>query len=172
MNFVAPVGSGYEDLNNWSAVTRIQYGGTAFLLTGDAEALSEEELVKDLQNVRRSGRLIFIFGHEPAVSPFAAGGPDTPASLPGGPGTTWNSSAEDRAFAELMAANKVAAVFARHVHLYNELNYRGMRQFISAGAGAEPYAAPEKGGLFPLLAGAGERCPFFGRGMPSVVVSF
>jgi beta-lactamase superfamily II metal-dependent hydrolase len=45
VNFVAPCGSNYEDLNNWSAVTRIQYGSTAFLLTGDAEAQSEEEML-------------------------------------------------------------------------------------------------------------------------------
>ncbi|MBF7084380.1 MBL fold metallo-hydrolase [Desulfallas sp. Bu1-1] len=45
VNFVAPCSSNYEDLNNWSAVTRIQYGSTAFLLTGDAEAQSEEEML-------------------------------------------------------------------------------------------------------------------------------
>jgi len=45
VSFLAPMGSGYEDLNNWSAVTRIQYGDTTFLLTGDAEAQSEEEML-------------------------------------------------------------------------------------------------------------------------------
>jgi len=50
-----------------------------------------------------------------------------------------------------MADKKVAIVFAGHVHLYNEMNYRGMRQIISAGAGAQPYASAEKGGFFHYL---------------------
>lgn len=45
VDLVAPCGSDYEDLNNWSAVTRIKYGSTSFLLTGDAEAQSEKEML-------------------------------------------------------------------------------------------------------------------------------
>ncbi len=36
----------YSNLNNYSIVTMIEYGNTSFLLTGDAEALVEKELVK------------------------------------------------------------------------------------------------------------------------------
>lgn len=43
--FVAPSGSPHDDLNDWSAVTRLQYGETAFLLTGDAEVESEREML-------------------------------------------------------------------------------------------------------------------------------
>ena len=44
--FVAPGGTDYENLNDWSAVTRISYGNTAFLLTGDAETDSEQEMLQ------------------------------------------------------------------------------------------------------------------------------
>ena len=43
--FVAPGGSKYEDLNNWSAVVYVCYGNTAVLLAGDAEKQSEQEML-------------------------------------------------------------------------------------------------------------------------------
>jgi beta-lactamase superfamily II metal-dependent hydrolase len=52
MNFVAPNKNNYEDLNNWSAVMRVQYGDTAFLLTGDAEQLSEKEMLAAGANLK------------------------------------------------------------------------------------------------------------------------
>ena len=39
--FLAPLGSDYESLNDYSAVLKLVYGQTSFLLTGDAEKLSE-----------------------------------------------------------------------------------------------------------------------------------
>ncbi|MGI6648871.1 MAG: MBL fold metallo-hydrolase [Bacillota bacterium] len=42
---LAPCGTAYESLNDWSVVTRIQYGATSFLFTGDAEAQSEREML-------------------------------------------------------------------------------------------------------------------------------
>ncbi len=45
ISFVAPCRSGYEDLNNWSAVLKVRYGSTSFLLTGDAQAESEQEML-------------------------------------------------------------------------------------------------------------------------------
>jgi 3',5'-cyclic AMP phosphodiesterase CpdA len=108
-------------------------------------------LVQDLRQAGAAGRHIFVFTHEPPVSPFPAGGPDTPADLGDGRGTTWNDAAEARAFAKLMAAWKVEAVFCGHVHMYNELNFQGMHQVISAGAGAKLYARPEDGGFFHYL---------------------
>lgn len=48
---LAPNSSEYEDSNDYSIVVKVTYGSTSFLLTGDAEARSEKELVasgKDL----------------------------------------------------------------------------------------------------------------------------
>ncbi|MDR0406433.1 MAG: MBL fold metallo-hydrolase [Clostridiales bacterium] len=45
IEFFAPNGERYAELNNHSAVTKITYGDTAFLLTGDAENLSETEML-------------------------------------------------------------------------------------------------------------------------------
>lgn len=45
--FLAPNGSGYDDLNNFSAVLKLTYGSTSFLLTGDAEDVSEGEMLKN-----------------------------------------------------------------------------------------------------------------------------
>lgn len=43
---LAPNSTHYEDLNNYSAVIKITYGKTSFLLTGDAETQSEQEMLK------------------------------------------------------------------------------------------------------------------------------
>jgi len=50
--FIAPNGSGYEDLNNYSAVLRLTFGKITFLFTGDASELSESEMLKNGQNVK------------------------------------------------------------------------------------------------------------------------
>ncbi|MBE6952222.1 MAG: MBL fold metallo-hydrolase [Ruminococcaceae bacterium] len=42
---LAPNSAEYEEMNNYSIVLRIVYGERAVLLTGDAEALSEEEIL-------------------------------------------------------------------------------------------------------------------------------
>ncbi|MGN0521887.1 MAG: ComEC/Rec2 family competence protein [Eubacterium sp.] len=46
MEFLAPVNSEYDDLNNYSAVLKITYGTTSFLFTGDAEMLAENEMLE------------------------------------------------------------------------------------------------------------------------------
>ncbi len=43
---LAPCRSEYDELNNYSAVIRLSFGDTAFMLQGDAEALSEEDILK------------------------------------------------------------------------------------------------------------------------------
>lgn len=43
--FVAPNSSDYNDLNNYSAVLRLTYKDTSFLFTGDAEEVSEFEML-------------------------------------------------------------------------------------------------------------------------------
>lgn len=45
---LAPQGEKYKDLNNYSVALRIAYGSRAFIFTGDAEALSEKEMLEKL----------------------------------------------------------------------------------------------------------------------------
>lgn len=42
---LAPNGDGYKDLNDYSVVARVQYGNTSFMFTGDAEGISEKEMI-------------------------------------------------------------------------------------------------------------------------------
>ena len=42
---LAPSGSGYQDVNNYSIAIRIEDGDTSFLITGDAENDSEQEML-------------------------------------------------------------------------------------------------------------------------------
>lgn len=43
---LAPISSEYEELNDYSVILRIDYENSSFLLTGDAEKLSENEMLK------------------------------------------------------------------------------------------------------------------------------
>jgi competence protein ComEC len=43
---LAPIGGNYSDVNDYSVVIRIDYGESSFLMTGDAEKKSEEEILK------------------------------------------------------------------------------------------------------------------------------
>ena len=45
LEFLAPNSSAYEDLNNYSIVTRLKYGNNSFIFMGDAEDVSEGELI-------------------------------------------------------------------------------------------------------------------------------
>lgn len=45
VEFISPKGYYYEIMNNYSIVTKITNGKNSFLLTGDAEALAEEEML-------------------------------------------------------------------------------------------------------------------------------
>ena len=45
---VAPVGTKYTDLNQYSAVIQLVYGDTSFLFTGDAGAESEKQITADI----------------------------------------------------------------------------------------------------------------------------
>ena len=69
VNFIAPAGSGYEDLNNWSAVTGIQYGAAAFLFTGDAEAQSEEEMLTSGANLKADVLKVGHHGSSTSTTP-------------------------------------------------------------------------------------------------------
>ncbi len=50
--FLAPNSDKYEDTNNYSAVLRVGYGKKTFLLMGDAEKLSENEILESGADVR------------------------------------------------------------------------------------------------------------------------
>ncbi len=43
---LAPNSESYEETNNYSIVLKLDYGDTSFIFTGDAETLSEEEILK------------------------------------------------------------------------------------------------------------------------------
>lgn len=43
---LAPNSSKYDEINNYSIVMRLSYGSTSFMFTGDAEKLSESEIIK------------------------------------------------------------------------------------------------------------------------------
>lgn len=45
MTLLAPQKDGYSELNDYSVVMRVDYGNTSALFTGDAEALSEKEML-------------------------------------------------------------------------------------------------------------------------------
>lgn len=45
VTILAPNGTGYDDANDYSVVVKVTYGNTSFLLTGDAEAASESQMV-------------------------------------------------------------------------------------------------------------------------------
>lgn len=48
ISLLGPVSDEYEDLNNYSAIVKIEYGETSFLFMGDAEKLAEEEITEDV----------------------------------------------------------------------------------------------------------------------------
>ena len=45
MKILAPASPDYTDLNNYSVVVRVDFGATSFMMTGDAENVSEEEML-------------------------------------------------------------------------------------------------------------------------------
>lgn len=49
---LAPCRDSYDDLNNYSIVIRLTYGETAFLFQGDAENLSEDDILESGADVR------------------------------------------------------------------------------------------------------------------------
>lgn len=51
-NFVGPVKTYSNDLNDWSAVLRVAYGNKSFLFTGDAETKSETDMINSKQTLK------------------------------------------------------------------------------------------------------------------------
>ncbi|MFB0919832.1 MAG: MBL fold metallo-hydrolase, partial [Oscillospiraceae bacterium] len=48
-DIIAPVGTSYDDLNNYSAVIKLSYKNNSFLFMGDAEELSENEITANVK---------------------------------------------------------------------------------------------------------------------------
>jgi beta-lactamase superfamily II metal-dependent hydrolase len=61
--FLGPVGSEYESLNNYSAVLKLTYGETSFLFQGDAEKESEEDILKSAYGSKLEADVIKIGHH-------------------------------------------------------------------------------------------------------------
>lgn len=67
--FIAPCGSDYDSLNNYSAIVKIQYGSTSFLLTGDAEGISEKEMLDNGVDLRADVLKVGHHGSSSSTTP-------------------------------------------------------------------------------------------------------
>jgi competence protein ComEC len=67
--FAAPCGSDYDKLNNYSAIVKIQYGSTSFLLTGDAEDISEKEMLDNSLDLRADVLKVGHHGSSSSTTP-------------------------------------------------------------------------------------------------------
>ncbi len=67
--FVAPNGTDYDSLNNYSAVLKITHGQNAIMLTGDAEKVSEQEMIKAGHNLKSN---VLKVGHHGSCSSTTA----------------------------------------------------------------------------------------------------
>lgn len=52
VKMIAPNSSDYENVNNYSAVIKVTYKDTSFLFTGDAEKLSEKEILQKKYDIK------------------------------------------------------------------------------------------------------------------------
>ncbi len=52
ISMIAPNSNDYEDLNNYSVVIKLTYNNTSFLLTGDAQNISEKEMLSKGYNLK------------------------------------------------------------------------------------------------------------------------
>ncbi len=68
IDLLAPVGTGYDDLNNYSAVVRLEYGGNVFLFMGDAEETAEQELLNKYSNEQLESDVIKVGHHGSSTS--------------------------------------------------------------------------------------------------------
>ncbi|WMJ81849.1 ComEC/Rec2 family competence protein [Clostridium sp. MB40-C1] len=51
-SILAPNSSSYQDLNNYSIVIKMKYGNNSFIFTGDAESISEGEILKKQLDIK------------------------------------------------------------------------------------------------------------------------
>ncbi len=62
---IAPVKESYEDRNDMSAVVHLTFGDTSFLLTGDAEHISENDMMESGVNLKSD---VMLVGHHGSSS--------------------------------------------------------------------------------------------------------
>ncbi|OQB14775.1 MAG: ComEC family competence protein [Firmicutes bacterium ADurb.Bin193] len=67
--FLAPNGNSYNELNDYSAVLKITHGSTSFLLTGDAEKTSEDEMIRGGYNLSADVLKVGHHGSHTSSSP-------------------------------------------------------------------------------------------------------
>ncbi|BCZ46908.1 competence protein ComE [Clostridium gelidum] len=65
LTFLAPNSDKYEDLNNYSIVCKLKYGNNSFLFDGDAEALSEGEILAKQLDIQAD---VLKVGHHGSIS--------------------------------------------------------------------------------------------------------
>lgn len=63
--FLAPMSGKYDDLNDYSAVLKLQYGQTKFLFMGDAGILSEKEMLNSGEDLKAD---VIKIGHHGSSS--------------------------------------------------------------------------------------------------------
>lgn len=66
---IAPNSNDYEDLNDYSAVLKITYNDTSFLLTGDSGSISEKEMIAKGYNLKAD---VLKVGHHGSISSTTA----------------------------------------------------------------------------------------------------
>ena len=69
---LAPCGSGYEAENDYSIALRLTDGVHSLLVTGDAEAASEAEMVLNSKGDRRLASDVYVAGHHGSASSSGA----------------------------------------------------------------------------------------------------
>lgn len=65
LTFLAPNSATYEDLNNYSIVCKLKYGNTSFIFTGDAESVSESEILAKQLDIQAN---VLKIGHHGSTS--------------------------------------------------------------------------------------------------------
>lgn len=65
LTFLAPNSDKYEDLNNYSIVVKLKFGNTSFLFTGDAEDLSDGEILQKQLDIQAD---VLKVGHHGSTS--------------------------------------------------------------------------------------------------------
>ncbi len=63
---LAPNKVEYENLNNYSVVTKLMYGNTSFIFTGDAENISEMEMIEVYEDKLKSN--VLKVGHHGSIT--------------------------------------------------------------------------------------------------------
>ncbi|MED1600129.1 ComEC/Rec2 family competence protein [Alkalihalophilus marmarensis] len=70
ISMIAPIRDSYSNINDYSAVIRIVYGSTSFLLTGDAEHLSENDMLSS--NAPLASSILKVGHHGSSTSTTAS----------------------------------------------------------------------------------------------------